>query len=163
MNSQVITVGVDGSRSSSGALRFALAEARLRGASVHAVTVWQADTVYAGYGGILLQEESAAHEKAATELQDKAIQVVPRETPAPPIERRVVRGHPGIELMELSRDAALFVRHRAQTPGQARHGGIDQRLPRPVLQGPGHGGALRRPGAAWTLGLRPSLGRTLGG
>jgi nucleotide-binding universal stress UspA family protein len=110
MNSQVITVGVDGSRSSSDALRFALAEARLRGAIVRAVTVWQADTVYAGYGGILLQEESAAHEKAAAELQDKAIQVVLREmADAPLIERRVVRGHPGNELLELARDAALLV------------------------------------------------------
>jgi len=94
MNSQVVTVGVDGSRSSSDALRFALAEARPRGAIVRAVTVWQADTVYAGYGGILLREESAAHEKAAAELQDNAIQVVLRAMADSPLnEGRVVRGH----------------------------------------------------------------------
>jgi nucleotide-binding universal stress UspA family protein len=110
MNSQVITVGVDGSRSSSDALRFALAEARLRGGTVRAVTAWQVDTLYAGYGGILLHEENAVHEKAATELQDRAIQVVLRETPeAPLIERRVVRGDSGQVLVQLSRDAALLV------------------------------------------------------
>lgn len=110
MNSQVITVGVDGTKSSSDALRFALAEAKLRHGTVRAVTAWQADTVYAGYGGILLREENAAHEKAATELQDKAIQVVLRETAdAPLVEHRVVRGHPGEALVELSEDAALLV------------------------------------------------------
>ena len=110
MNSQVITVGVDGSKSSSDALRFALAEGKLRGGTVRAVTTWQADTLYAGYGGILLQEETAAHEKAATELQDRAIEVVLRETDdAPVIERRVVRGDPGHVLVELSRRAALLV------------------------------------------------------
>lgn len=110
MNSQVITVGVDGSKSSSDALRFALAEGKLRGGTVRAVTAWQADTLYAGYGGILLQEENAAHEKAATELQDRAIEAVLRETDdAPVIERQVVRGDPGHVLVELSRHAALLV------------------------------------------------------
>ena len=110
MTGQVITVGVDGSRSSADALRFAIDEARLRGATVRAVTSWQLDTVYAGYGGVLLPEESAAHEKAATELQDRAIQVMLGETrEASLIERRVVRGDPGHVLVQLSRDAAMLV------------------------------------------------------
>jgi nucleotide-binding universal stress UspA family protein len=110
MNGQVITVGVDGSKSSLDALRFGLEEARLRKGTVRAVTAWQVDTLNAGYGGILLQEENSAHEKVATELQDKAIDIVLRETDdAPLIERRVVRGHPGQALVDLSRDAALLV------------------------------------------------------
>lgn len=110
MTGQVITVGVDGSRSSADALRFAIDEARLRGATVRAVTSWQLDTVYAGYGGVLLPEESAAHEKAATELQDRAIDsVVGDLQDVPLVERRVVRGHPGHALVELSSDAALLV------------------------------------------------------
>ncbi|HEU4567944.1 MAG TPA: universal stress protein [Marmoricola sp.] len=110
MTDQVITVGVDGSKSSADALRFAIEEARLRGATVRAVTSWQLDTVYAGYGGALLPEESAAHEKAATELQDRAILSVVRDLhDVPLIERRVVRGHPGQALVEYSRDAAMLV------------------------------------------------------
>lgn len=110
MNGQVVTVGVDGSKSSLEALRFAVEEARLRHGTVRAVTAWQVDTLYAGYGGALLEEEDAAHEKAATELQDKAIQIVLRDTDdAPLIERRVVRGHPAQSLVDLSRDAALLV------------------------------------------------------
>jgi nucleotide-binding universal stress UspA family protein len=110
MTGAVITVGVDSSKSSADALRFAIEEARLRGATIRAVTAWQADTIYAGYGGVLLQEENAAHEKAATELQDNAIAAVVRGLDdVPLIERRVVRAHPGQALVELSRDAALLV------------------------------------------------------
>lgn len=110
MTGPVITVGVDGTKSSADALRYAIDEARLRGGTVRAVTAWQADTIYAGYGGVLLQEENAEHEKAATELQDKAIQMVVRDLKdVPLIERRVVRAHPGQALVELSRDASLLV------------------------------------------------------
>jgi len=110
MTGQVITVGIDGSKSSADALRFAIDEARFRGGSVRAVTAWQADTFYAGYGGVLLQEESAAHEKTATELQDRAVESVVRDLhDVPLIERRVVRAHPGQALVDLSRDAAMLV------------------------------------------------------
>ena len=96
MAGPVITVGVDGSKSSADALRFAIDEARRREGTVRAVTAWQSDTIHAGYGGVLLQEENAAHEKAATELQDKAISSVVRGMgDVPLIERRVVRAHPG--------------------------------------------------------------------
>ncbi len=110
MSGQVITVGVDGTTSSAEAVRFALEEARLRGGTVRAVTVWETDTFYTGRGFALLEEERTAHEKAASELQDRAIQVVLREAAdAPTIERRVVQGDPGYALVDLSRDAVLLV------------------------------------------------------
>src|SRR5690242_20834522 len=91
MTGAVITVGVDSSKSSADALRFAIEEARLRGATIRAVTAWQADTIYAGYGGVLLQEENAAHEKAATELQDNAIAAVARGLDDVPLDRKSTR------------------------------------------------------------------------
>jgi nucleotide-binding universal stress UspA family protein len=110
MTGQVITVGVDGSSSSSDALRFAISEAQLRHATVRAVTAWQSATIYAGDSGALFPDELAAYEKQAGELQDLAIESVTRgQRDLPEIERRVVRGHPGQVLVELARDAVLLV------------------------------------------------------
>lgn len=110
MTAQVITVGVDGSKSSAEALRFAIEEARLRGCTIRAVTAWQPDTMYTGHGVALLQDEYAGLEKAATELQDRAVESAVRGIKdVPLIERRVVHAHPGQAQVELSRDAALLV------------------------------------------------------
>lgn len=110
MSKQVITVGVDGSKSSAEALRFALEEAKLRGAAVRVVTAWEVDTAYAARGFPLLDEERSAHEKSATDVQDRAIEaVLPEVEDAPSIERRVVRGDPGQALVKLSRGAALLI------------------------------------------------------
>ncbi len=76
-----IVVGVDGSDSAQAALRFALDEARLRGAAVRAVTAWQVPT--AAFGGAfvpptddLLDElETGARrtlERALTDAGDRA-------------------------------------------------------------------------------------------
>ena len=110
MHGEVITVGVDGSKASRTALQFALREAKLRGATVRAVTAWEADTAYAARGFPLLDEERAAHVKSATVVQDKAIEFALQALDdAPPIERKVVRGRPGQALVALSADAGLLV------------------------------------------------------
>lgn len=110
MHGQVITVGVDGSKASTTAVQFAFEEARLRGATVRAVTAWEVETVYAARGFPLLDEERAAHVKSATTVQDKAIELALRAVQdAPPIERRIVRGRPGQALVALSADAGLLV------------------------------------------------------
>ncbi len=110
MQGQVITVGVDGSTASTAALRFALEEAKLRGATIRAVTAWEADTPAAARGFALLEEERAAHVKSATAVQDRAIELAVQAVEGPPsIERRVVRGRPGQALVELSADASLMV------------------------------------------------------
>lgn len=110
MNNPVITVGVDGSTASADAVRFALEEAKLRGATVRAVTAWEADTVYASRGFALLEEERALHEEQATTLQNKALHAALQDRDGGLLtERRVVRGRPGRALVELSKDAALLV------------------------------------------------------
>ncbi len=110
MHGQVITVGVDGSKASLTAVRFALEEAKLRGATVRAVTAWEADTAYAARGFPLLEEERAAHVKSATKVQEKTIELALQAVQdAPPIERRIVRGRPGQAMVALSVDASLLV------------------------------------------------------
>jgi nucleotide-binding universal stress UspA family protein len=64
MTDQIITVGVDGSKSSLEALRFALDEAQLRDATVRAVTAWQVQEIYAADSGALFPEERAGYELA---------------------------------------------------------------------------------------------------
>lgn len=110
MPTRVITVGVDGSKASMTAIRFALEEAKLRGATVRAVTAWEADTAYAARGFPLLEEEEAAYVRSATTVQDKALELaVPTVEDAPSIKRSVVRGRPGPALVALSADALLLV------------------------------------------------------
>ncbi|MDN5764379.1 MAG: universal stress protein [Humibacillus sp.] len=110
MEGQVITVGVDGSKSSMTAVQFALEEAKVRGATVRAVTAWEVDTAYAARGFPLLDEERAAQVKSATAVQDRAIERALQAVEDPPsIERRIVRGRPGHALVELSADAGLLV------------------------------------------------------
>lgn len=110
MHGKVITVGVDGSRASATAVQFALDEAKLRGATVRAVTVWEAETPYAARGFPLLDEERAALVKSATAVQGKTIErALQAVKDAPTIERKVVRGRPGQALVELSADAGMLV------------------------------------------------------
>lgn len=110
MHGKVITVGVDGSKASTTAMQFALEEAKLRSATVRAVTAWESDTAYAARGFPLLDEERAAHVKSATAVQDKAIELALQAmSDAPSIERRIVRGRPGQALVALSADAGLLV------------------------------------------------------
>ncbi len=110
MPEEIITVGVDGSKASASAVQFAFEEAKLRGATVRAVTAWEAETAYAARGFPLLDEERAAHVKSATTVQDKTMQLALRAVEdAPTIERKVVRGRPGQALVELSADASLLV------------------------------------------------------
>lgn len=110
MHGQVITVGVDGSKASKTAVQFAVEEAKLRGATIRAVTAWDAETAYTARGFPLLDEERSALVKAATTVQDKAIGLALHAVEdAPSIERRVVRGRPGEALVALSVDADLLV------------------------------------------------------
>ena len=110
MHGEVITVGVDGSRASAAAVQFALEEAKLRGATVRAVTAWEAETAYAARGFPLLDEERSALVKSATAVQEKTLRLALEAVEdTPMIERKVVRGRPGQALVELSADASLLV------------------------------------------------------
>lgn len=107
----VIVVGVDSSDGAKAALRFALAEAKLRRAKVLAVHVWQFGFYGAGIGeadaafGIDLSDVRGSAEAALAATVDE---VVPNGRDVE-VVRRVVEGTPGAVLVEESRDAELLV------------------------------------------------------
>lgn len=113
-----IVVGVDGSPGSLAALRFALAEARLRDATVVAVHAWVFPLVE-GPEPFLLelpgpQVDTLAQVTAAVALQSeerlgRALQEVAREAEGVEVERRVTEGNAAAVLIEASKDAELLV------------------------------------------------------
>lgn len=108
----VIVVGVDHSEGAKAALRFALAEAKLRRASLRAVHAWQPGYVAASFipgsypelGGELDDLRGAAEAALEATLHE----VVPA-TGAVEIERRVVEGAAAAVLVDESRDAEMLV------------------------------------------------------
>ena len=69
----LIVVGIDGSKSGDEALRFALEEARLRGATLRIVTVWSTPTAaYAGMAYVPTFDMRGAEEQAANERLEAA-------------------------------------------------------------------------------------------
>ncbi|MFG3496538.1 universal stress protein [Streptomyces sp. NPDC047928] len=99
-----LVVGVDGSEASRAALAFALEEAALRGAAVHAVWVWQRATVPFREPPA---EGSPALEERRRLLAD-ALAGRPEEYPDVEITHEVVRGHP-VEELALASSGALAV------------------------------------------------------
>ena len=102
----MIVVGVDGSASARAALRFALDEARLRGAAVRVVGVWHLPV--AAYGGAFVPPDPdlagalEPHMRLALEETDGSEGDVEVET--------VVReGAPAATLLEEAQDAELLV------------------------------------------------------
>lgn len=117
----VIVVGVDGSDGAKAALRFALAEAKLRQATVSAVHVWQ----FGFYGASGTGEFDPAFAadlsdvRAAAEAGLEAtVNAVVSNGSEVEITRRVVEGTPGAVLVEQSRGAELLI------VGSRGHGGF---------------------------------------
>lgn len=114
-----LVVGVDGSEPSRHALRWALAEARLRDLDVRAVHVWRFPALtYAGAvaAPVLARDdlEAAAHALLAQEV-DAAL----ADAADPPkVEPVVVEGAPAEQLVTLSAGAQLLV------VGHRGHGGF---------------------------------------
>ena len=108
-----IVVGVDGSECGDGALRFALDEARLRGADVRAVLAWSMP-----YYEFPIPVEGI--ESGAVALLDGSVdRVVAGESePVPAIARIVSEGQSSAVLVEQSKDAELLV------VGSRGHGGL---------------------------------------
>lgn len=109
----VIVVGVDHSEGAKAALRFALEEAKLRQAKLHAVHVWQ----FSGSIGAPGIEESTRgfganldeHRRAAEGALDASLREAIPDAGQVEIERRVVEGAPAAVLVEESRGADLLV------------------------------------------------------
>jgi nucleotide-binding universal stress UspA family protein len=107
-----IVVGVDHSAGAREALRFALTEARLRGASLSAIHTWQPPYSGAGFGfaeAAYRADELSDLRSAAEAALDATIEEAIPDVAEVDIERRVIEGAPAGVLVEQSRGAELLV------------------------------------------------------
>ncbi len=116
-----IVVGVDDSDQAAAALRWALAEAMLRGSSVEVVHAWSPPLSALPFGATLVVpvDEAAVDAAARTQLDDMiaaALQELgvrdpadPDGPPAPDVQVTVLPGAPATTLVEVSEDAELLV------------------------------------------------------
>ncbi|PWI44735.1 universal stress protein [Streptomyces sp. ICBB 8177] len=112
-----IVVGVDGSSTSKDALRWALRQARVTGATVEAVTAWEYPQFY-GSMGWSPPETDPELERAARKVLADAIAEVASEEPGVEVRPVVAYGVPAAILLEAAKDAALLV------VGNRGHGGF---------------------------------------
>ncbi len=135
----VVVVGVDGSGSSIHALRFALAEARRRHATLRVVTVWHPHfAASAGMAPVLADEDDP--EQDAREASEQALSTVLDDgDPGVTIEREVLPGAPATVLRVRCTGADILV---VGTRGHGRVAGmllgsvshyLSGRAPCPVL------------------------------
>lgn len=122
-----IVVGVDGSAGSLAALRFALREARARGATVTAVHVFRLPLGEVPGPFVLelppgpmpaLAEVEEALERAAWATLDRALEEVADEVGDVQVERLVLEADPATGLLDCAADADLLV------VGARGHGGF---------------------------------------
>jgi nucleotide-binding universal stress UspA family protein len=108
-----IVVGVDGSRQSKIALRFALEEARLRESSIHVVHAWKHSTggLYTYYTGGLGGQLGGPPRTRAEQEQEWLSRFVRCTAFAGdvPVVESVVEGDPAAVLLEASKEADLLV------------------------------------------------------
>ena len=103
-----IVVGVDGSPSSRDALRWAIAEARLRGCPLKAVTAWHVP--WAGYEGVPLPDDLPSEmERAAREVVAEAVARLGTDAEGVDIRAVVVEGDSARVLIDEAREACLLV------------------------------------------------------
>ena len=106
----MIVAGVDGSKCSHSALRFALNEARIRHAKLRIVVVWHVPLAAYGAGWApppphLLEDSEAA----ANEVLEEALQLLKDEAGSVEIEPAVREGQAANVLVEESAKAELLV------------------------------------------------------
>ena len=112
-----VVVGVDGSNGAQDALRFAVEEARLRGAVVRAVMAWNPDTLAYSGGAWGPMVDPTALEESTRAALDAAVDEVEADGSAV-IERVVATGQPARVLVEQARGADMLV------VGSRGHGGF---------------------------------------
>jgi nucleotide-binding universal stress UspA family protein len=134
--SGTIVIGVDGSASSDAALRWALEEARLRGASLRAVYAWEpppleVGSVDLGLGapGLALPAPPSEYLEIRQAIEQEAARVVPEALARAAgaaagvnVEQQVVEGPAGDSLVEAAAEADLLV------VGSHGRGGLTERL-----------------------------------
>ncbi len=105
-----IVVGVDGSPSSSAALRWAVSEAELTGDTVLAVIAWHYPIAAGGYGWApVAMDDGIDLESIAEKTLAHAIDEVSGLGSAVTIERRVVEGYAPSVLLDAAAGADLLV------------------------------------------------------
>ena len=117
MNVGSIVVGVDGSKASAAALRWAIEEGRLRSTRVLAVTSWTYPTMI--FADAYVLPEAAAIREEADAILETAIADATAGGEVPEyLDRRVSDGAPASTLLDLSAGASLVV------VGARGHGGF---------------------------------------
>ncbi len=107
---ETIIVGVDGSECSLAALRFAVAEARLREARLRVVHAWATPPVstYHEAEHAIRTDFDGMHD-AAQALLDEVVDKALGDDSGIVVEKAVVEGPPAAALVDAARDAALLV------------------------------------------------------
>lgn len=120
--SQLIVVGLDGSERSHDALRFAIAEARLRGCGVRVITSFHDDGSDSRASGEAVQ--AAARALVDAEIDDP-----------PPVIFELLEGRPEIVLVNASVGATMLVigAHGVQSIRRAALGSISEYTARMAL------------------------------
>ncbi|MFD3330240.1 universal stress protein [Streptomyces sp. NPDC058701] len=114
----LIVVGVDGSKHSKEALRWAVRQAKATDARVHAVMSWEWNTNPFGVAPDVARAELVTAEEAARlKLADTVAEAV-GTSPGVPVFRRVEHGAPARVLVDASAEAELTV------VGSRGYGGI---------------------------------------
>jgi nucleotide-binding universal stress UspA family protein len=105
-----IVVGVDGSASGNEALRWALAEARLRGARLKAVHAWDVPplTLAGVVPAVFVRVRDEFH-ASARELLDGALESTADPGAGVDVEHVIVKGHPAQALLQTAADAEMLV------------------------------------------------------
>jgi len=101
-----IVVGIDGSASSRAALRWAIRQAKLMGASVDAVVAWRFPSTYglAPMAGSAIDLEGEARKALVNALNE-----VSALEPDVMVHPMVIEGHPAEVLVRAAKDADLLV------------------------------------------------------
>lgn len=115
-NLRRIVVGVDGSEPSKQALRWAIEQAALSGATVEAVGAWEYQPNY-GWGTVAAIDAAELADACERTVVDAVIDVGGEEPPVR-IDSYIVRGHPANELVQQAKGADLLV------VGSRGHGGF---------------------------------------
>ena len=103
-----IVVGVDGSGHAATALRFAIDEARIRGATVEAVMAWHLP-YYGGVAGMPLPLDLEAIEASYHAELDAVVDAADATGLPSPVAKRLAEGTPAGVLLDAAKDASLLV------------------------------------------------------
>jgi len=116
VNVRRIVVGVDGSEPSKQALRWAIEQARITGATVEAVGVWDYPSIYA-WGSVAIVDAAELADACERTLTDTVTEIGGEDCPVH-IDAHVITGHPAYALAQQAKGADLLV------VGSRGHGGF---------------------------------------